>query len=140
MPNWNYLNMIVVSIGLFRFYFVSFPFNGIYFLQNVFNRQIGQYQGAQANFNAEGITFVSTICFFVSKTYINCSRLIHDLKVWFTPMETTIWIGLPLSKFQCYTFDKARSYHCCSTCCLQALQTIFLNFRINLFSMFYVAN
>ena len=41
-------SMLVVSIGLFWFYFVSFLYNGVYFKRFIFNCTLAQYQNAHS--------------------------------------------------------------------------------------------
>ena len=50
---------LVDSIELFWFYFVSFSYNGVYFLRFIFNRTLAQYLSGhfEQNFRALRIAF-----------------------------------------------------------------------------------
>ena len=64
---------LVVSIGLFWFYYLPFSYNWPCFLQFIFNRKFGQYQSAHsfwAKFWSPESNFLSlTLCSFVSNAY-----------------------------------------------------------------------
>ena len=51
----------VVSIGLFWFCFVSFLYNGVYFLQVFFNHTLSQYQRANSFLSAENYVLPLTL-------------------------------------------------------------------------------
>ena len=101
----------VVSIGLFWFYFVSFSYNGEYFLRLFFNRMLVQYQGCTLSIFAQRCMFVHREQVKLLSCPKKCSFPSPLEPFWLTMMEIvwkqTNWErNNPMEATQCTNFYK----------------------------------